>query len=400
MKSITEVNTKVNNKKIIKQIIIDNPEINGFVLDKSLPKKRRVPFFLRNKKINPNIKRILFLPKHSSSVNKTVQTTQTFIKPNCKSEIENKNKETDKSIKSNFKKIFDLQNINQRGVHLNTINNNFNNKPKKFSFVDFRRKKYFTNRHIIKSDFDFPEETEKEGKNPMDKLEQYLNSNFINPGFQKKDLIIGYHTYYNKVKSQMNYKNILYKDLPIRANYYMNYLEQIEKKNLSLPKTSKLKVKKLVFQNNFFNYRNPKPNYNKLIDSTNQNLCYLSSIKNNEDGYNLSESEKVRYQKTMETFIDVKKYVEQNPKKEHDIVKDFLIQKDIKDRDSLVIEKIDNFVKFIKSDFKVNPKKTMRQNIIDILEYKGNINNKIKNKDDRQNKNKGKTTEGFYEIKI
>ena len=75
----------------------------------------------------------------------------------------------------------------------------------------------------------------------------------------------------------------------------------------------------------------------------------------------------------MDKLIKVKKCIEENHNQEFEIAKEFILSIGIYDLKNFDIEKLNNFLNFIKSDFLIDPSINMRQNILNIMNKK-NIN--------------------------
>ena len=69
----------------------------------------------------------------------------------------------------------------------------------------------------------------------------------------------------------------------------------------------------------------------------------------------------------MQKLTKLKLCIESNPKKEYDIVKEFLLSNKLFDVDNFQVNKLKNFLHFIKGDFLLDPTKNIKENILDIL---------------------------------
>ena len=86
----------------------------------------------------------------------------------------------------------------------------------------------------------------------------------------------------------------------------------------------------------------------------------------------------------MQKLTKLKSCIESNPKREYDIVKEFLLNNKLFEIDNFQTNKLKNFVHFIKGDFLLDPAKNFKENIMDILNgneiEKPQLSYKLKNK--------------------
>ena len=78
----------------------------------------------------------------------------------------------------------------------------------------------------------------------------------------------------------------------------------------------------------------------------------------------------MRFQKNMDKLIKVKKCIEENQDQEFEIAKEFILSIGIYDLKNFDVEKLNNFLNFIKSDFLIDPSINLRQNILNIMNKK------------------------------
>jgi hypothetical protein len=81
-------------------------------------------------------------------------------------------------------------------------------------------------------------------------------------------------------------------------------------------------------------------------------------------------SEKMRFQKNMDKLIKVKKCIEENHEQEFEIAKEFILSVGIYDLKNFDVDKLNNFLNFIKSDFLIDPSINLRENILNIMNGK------------------------------
>lgn len=167
--------------------------------------------------------------------------------------------------------------------------------------------------------------------------------------------------------------NSLYTILAMRKNqFYDEYNDAKEKERESLPQIKQLQF--LMDKTPMANFYSKKKDVRIYISPNNTPLPYISLLN---DDYTLSE--KIRFQKIMDKLTKLKKCLEDNPKKEYDIVKEFLLSIGLYEVDNFYIEKLKKFLDFVKGEFIINPSKNIKENMLDILNgtsiIKPNISN-------------------------
>jgi hypothetical protein len=155
--------------------------------------------------------------------------------------------------------------------------------------------------------------------------------------------------------------NSLYTILAMRKNQFMDaYNEAKEKEKEFLPKVKQLQF--LMDKTPMANFFSKKKDVRTFISPTNSPLPYISLLN---DDYSISE--KIRFQKIMDKLAKLKKCIEDNPKKEYCIAKEFLLSIGLYDVENFDIEKLNNFIDFVKGSCLINPSKNIKENILDIL---------------------------------
>ena len=153
----------------------------------------------------------------------------------------------------------------------------------------------------------------------------------------------------------------LYTILAMRKNQFMDaYNDAKEKERESLPKVKQLQF--LMDKTPMANFFSKKKDIRTFISPSNSPLPYISLLTND-----YSISEKIRFQKIMDKLTKLKKCIEDNPKKEYDIAKEFLLSVGLYDVENFYIEKLKNFIDFVKGNFLINPTKNIKENMLDIL---------------------------------
>ena len=283
-----------------------------------------------------------------------------------------------RQINENYKNLKNSKDliIDTRRPPLNIINAS---KSPKFNFVDYRHKKYQTHIFPFKK-VKLNDSYEKKNiinynnnDNIIDDDNSSLEQKVKNMKYQLVNApISGYIPNFALTYSRLPHRavgNSLYTVLSMRKNQFIDIYDQSkEKEKTELPK---LKQIQFLINNNssspMSNYFGKKNDYRKYVDLFEQPFSYISLL--NDD---FSMSEKMRFQKTMDKLNKVKKCIEENPDDEFEIAKEFILSIGLYDLSNLDIDKLNNFINFIKSDFMIDPSKNIKENVYNILN-----NNKI-----------------------
>ena len=168
--------------------------------------------------------------------------------------------------------------------------------------------------------------------------------------------------------------NTLYTILTKKKNEFLNTLTSNSSSPYELycePDGNVNTIRKMDIRKCF--QMNPPTNYfkSKKIDLIPQ------KSRGNYDGeiacsyemtYN-SISEKERYQKIMESFLNLRSFIDKEHEKEHLLLKEYLMDHGIYDMQYYEIDRLNNFANFLRSNFKINPQKNFKENIIEALTY-------------------------------
>ena len=252
-------------------------------------------------------------------------------------------------------------------------------KTPKFNYIKYRHKKY----QIHKFPF------RKEKSNESYEKNNIINNNNNDDIFDDDNLpleqkiknmkyqllnapINGYIPNFALTYSRLPHRavgNSLYTVLSMRKNQFIEIYDQSkEKEKAELPKIKQIQF---VINNNssspMSNYFGRKNDFRKYVDLMEQPFSYISLLNDN-----FSMSEKVRFQKIMVKLTQVKKCIEENPDDEFEIAKEFILSVGLYDLCNLDIDKLNNFINFIKGDFMIDPSKNIKENVFNILN-----NNKI-----------------------
>jgi hypothetical protein len=110
------------------------------------------------------------------------------------------------------------------------------------------------------------------------------------------------------------------------------------------------------------NFFSRKKDIKTYISPKKEPLPYLSVLN---DDYLIGE--KLRFQNMMQKLTKLKLCIEGNPKKEFEIIKEFLLNNKLFEVENFQPYKLKNFVHFIRNDFLLDPSKNFKENILDIL---------------------------------
>ena len=243
---------------------------------------------------------------------------------------------------------------------------NFNKlKRKKISNDEYKNKKYQSYKigYKIKADKNIQINTNanalKINNNLNNLYEENQNNYQTQSGSGFYDLLNN-----NKYFSSLHHPQItnsLYTILAMRKNQFMDaYNDAKEKERDSLPKIKQLQF--LMDKTPMANFFSKKKDIRTFISPNNSPLPYISLLT---DDYSISE--KIRFQKIMDKLTKLKKCIEDNPRKEYDIAKEFLLSIGLYDIENFYVEKLNNFIDFVKGNFLINPSKNIKENILDIL---------------------------------
>ncbi len=228
---------------------------------------------------------------------------------------------------------------------------------------------YKTNNNLIKKDKKLQVNTSNDHhKTNINKSNNNINEKHNNKNKNHKTQT-GYYSPLNNRGhilhfSQPKVTNSLYTILAMRKNQFMDaYNEAKEKEKEFLPKVKQLQF--LMDKTPMANFFSKKKDVRTFISPVNSPLPYISLL--NDD---FSISEKIRFQKIMDKLAKLKKCIEDNPKKEYYIAKEFLLSIGLYDVENFDITKLNNFIDFVKGSRLINPSKNIKENILDIL--KGN----------------------------
>jgi len=296
--------------------------------------------------------------KKEQKIKKYDKTTQSFFP------MTNNNKS---KIKSKYSDLI----IDTRNTPLNYLN-------QKFDFVKYRHEKYQNHKYPTKitkekNNIDKPtiiyndtkaksNDIYNNDKMSLSKKMKIIKNQLINSPIN--GLIPSYSLSYNHLPHSP-ISNTLPSILTLRKNQFKEYNI---KREIAKEGIEKIKQMQFLMNNNSMpisSYYGNKSNYKKHIDMENQPFSYIYLLNDN-----YSVSEKMRFQKNMDKLIKVKKCIEENQDQEFEIAKEFILSIGIYDLKNFDVEKLNNFLNFIKSDFLIDPSINLRQNILNIMNKK------------------------------
>ena len=264
-----------------------------------------------------------------------------------------------------------------RELIIDTRNTPLNEYNHKFDFVKFRHEKYRKHTYptnIIKEkiNLDKPtiifqdEKTNKiniyEDKVPLHQKIKIMKNQLINNPIE--GLIPSYSLSYNNLPHN-TVANTLPTILTLRKNQFREYNKKTDNAKEGI---EKIKQMQFLMNNNSMpisSYYGNKSNFKKHVDMQNQPFSYIYLLNDN-----YSMSEKMRFQKNMDKLIKVKKCIEENHEQEFEIAKEFILSVGIYDLKNFDVDKLNNFLNFIKSDFLIDPSINLRENILNIMNGK------------------------------
>ena len=200
------------------------------------------------------------------------------------------------------------------------------------------------------------------------------NINKYQPITKNKNSKLTYHSFnYKYIKPKAPVDLSLYTILALSKNkYFGKYNKDIDDNNIY--KNKKNKNIRFLINKEYINECNQKNKNENIIESKKKSMIFLSCFNNN-----FINSEKIRFYNMMERFNKIKLFIEVNPKNKYKIIKNFLISLGLNNQIYYSKNKMNNFIKFIKKDFIVDPSKSFKDNIINILnnnkEYSSYQNN-------------------------
>ena len=226
-----------------------------------------------------------------------------------------------------------------------SLYSDFNKKP---NYLEIRNKKY---NPVDKSKKIFPQKIIRLNTYSIDSIPNYFYNN-VKPynyeiNFKSKENIKETKSLYSLISNK--------KDQFIEA---FNKAKENEKKWNIFPKQRQF----IMDRTPLANFYSRKKNIKTFISPKNAPLPYISLLN---DNYLFSE--KLRFQNMMQKLTKLKLCIETNPKKEYDIIKEFLLNNKLFELDNFTMKKLKNFLNFIKGDFLLDPTKNFKENILDIL---------------------------------
>ena len=319
IKNLTFELPSENSKKYEKSKIIDNSKSqqNKFILERKIMTKTYNPLSEIQKNFNDDGKYFVSKTRRIGKYNPNKKIIDKVIILDTRNEIVQTPK-------------------NQTG---------FNEKP---NYLEYRNKKY---NMFDKSKKIYPQKIIRLKAYSIDSIPNYFYKN-VKP--------YNYSLNYIPKESEKKDKS-LYSLVSHEKNKFMeeyNKAKENEKKWNIFPKKRQF----IMDRTPLANFYSRKKNIKKFISPKNAPLPYISLLN---DDYLFSE--KLRFQNMMQKLTKLKLCLESNPKKEYDIVKEFLLNNKLFEIENFTTEKLKNFLYFIRGDFLLDPAKNFKENILDIL---------------------------------
>ena len=228
-----------------------------------------------------------------------------------------------------------------------THSSSFKKKP---NYLEFRNKKYIQTDNKKKV---YPQKIIRLKVYSIDSIPNYFHRNLRPYNFNLNQELD------NSQKAKNNLNSIISMGKDQFMEEY-NKAKENEKKWNYFPKPRQRQF--IMDRTPLANFYSRKRDIKTFISPQNAPLPYISIL---DDDYSFSE--KLRFQNMMQKLTKLKLCIESNPKKEYDIVKEFLLSNKLFDVDNFQVNKLKNFLHFIKGDFLLDPTKNIKENILDIL---------------------------------
>lgn len=274
----------------------------------------------------------------------------------------------EKSKENSFENNKDEKSIKKNNFSLTILNYNNNQikkiPKKKFSHDEYRKKKYV--KHYPLFDLN---DNKDDLKNTLEN-DNYIYTFKFPKNNPQKNLISkrNYFLSYNSKLDESKLGKTLYKVLPVKINNF--FTKRFESKKREFPK---IRNNALTKKLNSVNFGIKKINPIDIIKSKNKPIFFISMNTenfNNNDLGSLNACEKTRYEKMMNNFMDFKQRLVDNPTKQLRITRNFLNKNGINNPKYFSVKKINNLLLYIKGNFELDATKSLKNNIINILDKK------------------------------
>ena len=245
---------------------------------------------------------------------------------------------------------------------------------KKQNYFEFKNKKYAP---INDSKNLLPQKIIRLKAYSIDSIPNYFHRNIKPYNFSPNSKFVNYQ----------KKANSLFSMLSMKKNEFMEEYNKAKDNEKKMNFFSNPKQKQFIMDRTpLANFYSKKKDIKTFITPQNSPLPYISIL-----GDDYLFSEKLRFQNMMQKMTKLKLCIENNPKKEYDIIKEFLLSIKLFEVDNFQTNKLKNFLNFIKGDFLLDPTKNIKENILDILNgneiEKPQLSNKLNNLKDTNFKN-------------
>ena len=201
------------------------------------------------------------------------------------------------------------------------------------------------------------------------------NINNFQQSNNNKNSILTHHTFnykYIKPKTPTNLSLCT-----ILATSKNKFIENNSKNNIDKNKLEKRKKIRFLMNKGYlyeYSQKNKKEkNFQRKMDL----MVFLSCFNNN-----FINSEKIRFYNIMERFNKIKLIIEANPTEKYKVIKNFFITIGLDNQKYFNKNIMNSFLKFIQKDFIIDPSKSLKENILNIINNNNDYisyQNKLKN---------------------
>ena len=308
----------------------------------------------------------------------------------------NNNKDSNNALDSGRKNEFankSLFDFNYRYLEINKGNLSYNENNKQNSLIKNYDKSITQNSYIDNSFQKFKRHPPSDTfyKELMSKKNETYEQYFKSPNKEKekeKEMNVDENIDSNELNLDTN-------DKDMRGFLQPYYKNKLNKK--------KPELKRLYYKQIINNNKNDLNGYSVLLSKKKNNMgnpLYFPKIFSSNINFE-NHSQKERFEKISESFAALKNLMENFKKQgeldELDFIFDYAVSKNI-DKSILTIKNLNNFYNFLnEKQMPLDPKKSLKENIILALNYGTNLNNEEKQKKSKIIlNNKEKTKSNFF----
>ena len=290
-----------------------------------------------------------------------------------------------KEIKPKFSKKCLLNEIAEKSVNINKINNKQNN-LKLINKNNENKNKIINKVKINKIFINALQKDNSINQNIINYESMYkIHDNNLSYLFDKsnRDFSDSFKSAKNMYNDLIKKKVIFLKKIKLLKGNKFEESDFDEKKHNKITQTN-IEEMKNDKNNKASNIQNNSSNFEKepITNFLNRKklnnlpltfpLCLLHKIKYN------TASEKNRIENILNKFICLKTHIVNDPSNKQKIIKEFILKNTNMHKDKLSEEKIENFLNFLKFTLNFSPNKTLKEIIHDAMNFQKKINLKPK----------------------